>query len=377
MRGPRTSLFVPVSSCIILHTDRVCFQNGTAEGGEPWADIADKLTQAINMYSRATPPADPETNYSFVAWLYTRAVLRHTSLLLAIWASKGWGPLAFSTLLHGGTATLPPTLTQESDSASNGSKRVSYNSAERLTSITGITRFTISSILSQVHGPWLLHLGARERIFILENVAAIYSILGYVRKEAYILREVLGCIMDLVVCGRDEEGPTAIAGAGLGIQGVDLGENANRGSVGIRTNDNAEGNQSIVRVVKHICRIHGVDLEAVRLVESDIPENDASVESDDVDTVQEAYGWPELQIGIVREAIAVAEALPGEHSFTSFTVASMNGSGCTRLSSCCAVLLVFAEDIACCNESGRPASSLQHSVESPCHSSAKRRLTTS
>lgn len=26
------------------------------------------------------------------------------------------------------------------------------------------------------------------------------------------------------------------------------------------------------------------------------------------------YGWPELQVGVVREALAVAEALPGELS---------------------------------------------------------------
>jgi trafficking protein particle complex subunit 9 len=218
-------------------------------------------------------------------------------------------------LIHGGTDTLPPTLTQQSDSSDHyGNKRVSYNSAERLTSITGISRSSISGVLSQVHGPWLLHLGPRDRTSILENVAAIYSILGYVRKEAYILREVLGCIMDLVVCGREEGGTTTIAGAGLGIQGVDLGENSGRGSVGVRTNDNAQGNESILRVVKHICRVHGIDLEAVKLIsDKTTEESDALLSEDSAESEAEteAYGWPELQIGIMREAIAIAEALPG------------------------------------------------------------------
>jgi hypothetical protein len=29
------------------------------------------------------------------------------------------------------------------------------------------------------------------------------------------------------------------------------------------------------------------------------------------DLLEDPYGWPELQIGIIREALSVAEALPG------------------------------------------------------------------
>ena len=39
-------------------------------------------------------------------------------------------------------------------------------------------------------------------------------------------------------------------------------------------------------------------------------------EEDDFIAHAEPYGWPELQIGIVREAIAVAEALPGMWLFS-------------------------------------------------------------
>ena len=219
-------------------------------------------------------------------------------------------------LLHTGTTTLPPTLSQEAESASSeGNKRVSYNSAERLTSITGITRSTISGVLAQVHGPWLLHLGVRERIFILENMAAVYGILGHPRKEAYVLREVLGCVMDLVVCGREEGGTTSIAGAGLGLQGVDVGESTPRGTVGIRTSDKSEGNESILRIVKHICRVHGIDLGAVGILVGEEANTPSENLAESTETSKEAYGWPELQIGIVREAIAVAEALPGTQSF--------------------------------------------------------------
>ena len=66
-------------------------------------------------------------------------------------------------------------------------------------------------------------------------------------------------------------------------------------------------------MVKHVCRVHGVDLDAVQLISEDSEASNVPAFEDQDDTDIEAYGWPELQIGIVREAVAVAEALPGQH----------------------------------------------------------------
>lgn len=256
---------------------------------------------------------DPENNHCFVSWIYTRAVLRHASLLYAIWAARGWGLSAFAILLQQGLSA-PEGLSDNARPHSRDAKRLSYNAFDSQSSVTGVTRATIASLLAQAHGPWLLHLNAQERIAVLERIASMYSILGYLRKEAYVLREVLGCVMDLIVCGREEVGGARIAGAGLGIQGVDLGNASQPGSVAIRTNDVTEGNESVLRIVKHVCKIHGIDLEAVKLHdESRRREPESSMEAflDGSDLQQDPYGWPELQIGIVREAIAVAESLPG------------------------------------------------------------------
>ena len=101
------------------------------------------------MYQKAVPPTDSELNYPFVSWFYTRAVLRHTALLSAIWTAKGWGPLAFSIMLQSGLPGLRVTLSE--DRRTPSSKRISYNSLERHTIITGITRATIANSLSQPH----------------------------------------------------------------------------------------------------------------------------------------------------------------------------------------------------------------------------------
>ena len=38
---------------------------------------------------------------------------------------------------------------------------------------------------------------------------------------------------------------------------------------------------------------------------------DAAIDDELAQALQEPFGWPELQMDIIREAIAVAEALPG------------------------------------------------------------------
>jgi hypothetical protein len=158
----------------------------------------------------------------------------------------------------------------------------------------------------------------------LESTASLYACLGYRRKEAYILREVLGCILDLIGCGREEDGFSRLSSvplpSGLGIQGP---SSSQRGNVGVRFSENIDGNESVLRLLKYVCKVLGINLDAVRLLETsdaditEVQSAPASVEDDVATEFMEPYGWPELQVGVVREAVAVAEALPGTCLFVS------------------------------------------------------------
>lgn len=263
------------------------------------------------MYSKIIPGHDQDQQYPFLAYLYITCVLRHTSLLYSVWSAKGWGPVAFTTLLNPGpTPYTPPTLTNPD--------QLSFVKLERLSITSGIKRSQISEVLSQAHGPWLLHLGSRERITILQFIAAMYGYLGYKRKEAYVLRETIGCVMDLVVCGREHYDDYRLSSAMPVVIGSDTTAPP-AGTLGVRESEPTEGNEGVVKLVKYICKIHGVDLEAVNVVETspgDGQTGGGKRESEvppapEDDLPKEPIGWPELQIGIVREAIAVAEALPG------------------------------------------------------------------
>jgi hypothetical protein len=159
-------------------------------------------------------------------------------------------------------------------------------------------------------------------------MASIYSSLGYRRKEAFILREVISCIMDLIVCGREENdllrksdvGSTSIGNRSENSDEVSI---VGKGSVGVRQNEILEGNQSILKLLVRACKVLGVDLEAVGVAKttdgtsSEVGGRDSNGSAGEdlegpVDAAKECFGWPELQVGVIREAIAVAEALPGE-----------------------------------------------------------------
>ncbi|KAI0780823.1 TRAPP II complex [Trametes elegans] len=310
--------------------------NGTATDKDPWAESADRLTQAISLYQKASPNSEPEADLPLLAYLYCFSVLRHSTLLYSVWSSKGWGPLAFTTMIQPGPSPfLPATLPNNASATSASSARNSVAALERLTSITGITRAQIAASLSQAHGPWLLHLDARERVRVLEYIAAMFGSLGHVRKEAYVLREVLGCVMDLIVCGREERaaGSARALNSGMTVRNSVLGGSATQGTVGIRENERTDGNESLLRIVKHVCKVHGVDLEAVKLVDVHAPPNrdsqqsqsseNSEVDEDLLQSNRDPFGWPELQIGIVREAVAVAEALPDYSAVAQFSLSSL------------------------------------------------------
>jgi trafficking protein particle complex subunit 9 len=246
--------------------------------------------------------SDGEHHYSLLSYLYCVSIIRHASALSAVWTARGWGQLALAVMIN--SHHIPPIP--------HASTPAALTQREKLTSLSGIARSQIADVLASAHGPWLLHLGHRERIEILEKLAYIYALIGYQRKEVYILREVIGCIMDLIVCGRTEGGSSSIIGLGI-VDSPDgpLSRPPDPQEIAVRESDRADGNQSILSLVRYICGLHGIDLDTVKLVESSNTSEIISERADAQNELADDSGWPELRIGIAREALAIAEALPG------------------------------------------------------------------
>jgi trafficking protein particle complex subunit 9 len=261
------------------------------------------MSLAIQMYFKA-PLADNSNDYPSVVLLYTSSILRYTHFLFSIWSSNGWGPMAFLTML---TPALPPSFVPEPP---NNARRW------RMTSMTTITRTHIANIAAQAHGAWIMHLQPHDRIRLLSALAGFYSCLGFGRKEVYVLRELVSVLMDLIVLAREEK--LEQHAARLGVSDANLSELAasTPTHMSVREQQLTEGNQSILRILIHICGIYGVDLQAVGLKDGGgrgVKNEEWEREAESIDFARQAtYGWSELQLGAVREALAFTEALPGE-----------------------------------------------------------------
>ncbi|OCB84083.1 hypothetical protein A7U60_g8755 [Sanghuangporus baumii] len=282
-----------------------------------WSDLGDKLLRARSLYAAAADVADSEGRMPELSFLYVRACLRHASLMYYIWLGNGFNTLAFDALLHGRL------------DARNLDEQLRLSSAN---STADISRSAISEVLTQVHGPWLLHLDSRERLESLRSLSRMYSGLRYRRKEAYVLRELVACLLDLLVQGREETKGTSELSLGLPDESR-ARRNLGNGSVGVREREDAVGNASILRVVKYICGVHGIDLDSVgfSVTKSINGTRDSRDSSPEIQHAKQAIlrqsllrsTWPDLQVGLIRESLAVAEALPDYPAVALFALSAL------------------------------------------------------
>ncbi len=229
-------------------------------------------------------------------------MLRHSVFLHRVALSNGWNSFTLNSLVHSSGVIRLPKYSRS---------RLDADDAQADSLSGAPTRSDISSSLSLAHGPWILHLGSREKIDVLRFMASLYDSLSYRRKEAYVLRELVSCVMDLFVHGREESrGTSVVSSASLDASG----ERGDReGEVGIREAHDITGNNSIIEIVKYVCKVHGVDLGCAQFSDDSSQIQALSSSSGrrrKAETLH--FGWPELQIGLVREALAIAEGLPGK-----------------------------------------------------------------
>ncbi|KZV90255.1 hypothetical protein EXIGLDRAFT_649508, partial [Exidia glandulosa HHB12029] len=279
---------------------------------EPWAHINDKMSMAISLYSRASPSSMlTDVEYSLFSLLLSDSVLRHTNFLFAIWSSKGWGPAALSHMVR---PTLPAVF---------ASRPVPEAHLLTLDAESKVTRSHIASTLAQAHGAFLVHLRPHDKIRVLSAVAATFSLLGYRRKEVYILRELLCVLMDMIVCGREEtaraSAVTSPVSGGGAVSPVANGRPRTPNGVGspvpqqpqqqvtVRAHESTAGNTSILAIVRQICDIYGVPLDSISIVD----DPNTTEPTSGVDAPRQVhFGWPELQVGSVKEVMAIVQALP-------------------------------------------------------------------
>jgi hypothetical protein len=154
-----------------------------------------------------------------------------------------------------------------------------------------------------------------EQLAVYVEVVRIARWLEMERKEAAATREVLKLVGAVVVEGREEH-RRLLSQAAARAHGTDASrmEGAMGYGVGVpvsaviaRRKETTDGNHGIAELVERICTVLGVDLLALG-----DPHKEYEASRPREDHGEPHFGWPDLQVEVIKEAITTAESLPGE-----------------------------------------------------------------
>ncbi|GAA6003089.1 hypothetical protein JCM10207_001980 [Rhodosporidiobolus poonsookiae] len=321
--------------------------------GQPNPDIStflsaipDRLTQAVSLYEKMltplerpddAPPPDPDRAHPLV---YVESCLRLAYFYLAIFEAQGSIPKALDRLV-----TSPTSPSVHSPSTGTAQAR-----AARLTSFSPantVPRSTIAQWISSAYSPYLALLALPSRLRVTAEIASLFGRIGYRRKEAFVLRE-LAALCAEGVAGKSIEVFPAAAGHPATIveesddsrstatppssalqpngKGRPSPHRLASGSV-VRTASDPAGNESIVRVTEKVCEAFGIVVAPkVSREEARVEKRKSLIQGRTLEILESevgGFGWPGLQVSVLKDAIGIAEALPDYQAAIRFTVTAL------------------------------------------------------
>ena len=268
-------------------------------------------------------PAAIGTGEGLLAYLHTGLALRISHFLLIIWASGGWGSIALSSLLgHTLPRSFPPPLSAE-DARDANLRRKRRRAIAKLGAQSSLSRHSIFDHAEAATGPHHRALTSTEQVQLFVEVAWLARWLDLPRKEAHAIRELTKKIAILVVEARDEN--RRLAGAGFKREsavldsasvGLGLGMAVPKQAVAVKRRESTEGNAGVMALFERALSLIGIDLLDLS---SDSP---APTQSDEVP--ENAFGWPDIQVEMLTEGIAIAEALPDNVAVIRLCISALN-----------------------------------------------------
>jgi hypothetical protein len=281
--------------------------------------------------SSAPGPSHVGTGEGLLAYLHTTLSLRVSHFLLLIWASGGWGSIALSSLMaHSLPRSFPPPLGKEYRHDAEARRKRDKNLAT-LCAKSQLSRSIIYGHAGSALGPHHRAMMKTEQLDLHVEVVWLTRWLDMGRKEAGVTREVVKRVGVMVVEGREEarrsttdgstsggykpksfasEQESAVVGLGLG-----MAVSSQRPSqVAVRRKESTEGNMGVMGLLERVCEVMGVDLldfEREQL-EGKERRRESLNSSRNARERRPRFGWPELQVEMMKEGISIVEALPGE-----------------------------------------------------------------
>lgn len=279
----------------------------------------------LDRSSDASPP-DPDRAHPLV---YIESCLRSAHFLLAVYESHGTMSKALERLCAPTPSSPPPPL--GSAEQARVARFASFSPSNT------VPRSFIATSLASAYSPHLVTLSLPTRLRLTSEIASLYGRIGYRRKEAFVLRElaalcaegVAGKSIEVFPAAGGTAGPSPIAeemgsprsndvATPSALQPAGNGRPAphrfTSGSI-VRTTSDSAGNESIVRITEKVCEAFGIQV-APRVSREDAKaaKRKSMVQGRTLEIMESevgTFGWPSLQVGVLKDAIGIAEALPG------------------------------------------------------------------
>lgn len=286
----------------------------------------------LTPLDRATDPAhlDPDRAHPLV---YAEACLRCAHFLLAVHEANGAMHKALERLVS-------PSPASPSASGADQARRA------RLTSLSPsntVPRSSIATWISNAYSPHLSQLALPIRLSLTAEIASLFGRIGYRRKEAFVLRELAALCAEGVagksvevfdaagparpspVAEGDDRSSTTSPPTSATLQPNGKGRpspfRAASGSI-VRTTSDPAGNESIVRITEKVCEAFGIRV-APRVPREHAKEEKRKslIQGRSLEIMEHevgTFGWPGLQVGVLKDAISIAESLPGPFTFQAY-----------------------------------------------------------
>lgn len=266
-------------------------------------------------------PTNVGTGEGLLAYLHVNLTIRLAHFMLTIWAAGGWGSIALSCLMsHSLPRSFPPSPVSP-ELLNPVDRRKRRKELSSLGHRSQIPRHEVYAHVDLALGTYHQAMTKTERLALLVEAVWMARWLDLSRKEATVTRALAKQLASVIIDGKEEsrrahasrhakEVEAASASVGLG-----LGMSVSTTRVAVRRKDTTEGNDSIVQLTERVISTLGVDLLSFS---TPLP-SPRSTQS----TVKR-YGWPELQVETIKEAIAISEVLPDHTNILRLAISALH-----------------------------------------------------
>ncbi|KAG1052966.1 hypothetical protein G6F43_004920 [Rhizopus delemar] len=253
------------------------------------SEITEMYEDVVQTYAKV----GTTTNIPMPSLVFAEACLKLSRFLVLVFLNNGWNDTVLAKVVHADMGDL----SQRKEKFLTMSDLVKCKDS-------GITRYSIAKYVTKVWTVDVDELSMMDQINIMTHMSSLLSVIGYHRKSAWFMYEMLNRMIPLLIQGR-----AAVASS----------LNSNKKSL-------EKSDDGILEVLKRVCEVYGIgesnvhDGGALKILQDKFDETYQKQQGNAAKKTNTlGFGWPALQIDILRECIVISEAIQDHASMLYYT----------------------------------------------------------